>query len=355
MKHGVTSTLTMKKGMIAVICIIAAYLLYHLIVGEAAPPENTSSDLTVSVVSPQSKTLSEQIQVTGTTTSKEEVMVVTELSGVRVNGVYADVGDKVEKGQKLATLDSESQTNQLDQFQSDFDRANDEYVRAEGMKVSGAISKQAVVQKRTAMLSAKARLNEAKMNVRRGTVVAPQSGVVFDRKAMIGALVNASEPLFMIAQDSDVELGASVPEASLSRLKIGQRATITLSGSDHKIKGTIRLIAPRIDSASRTAMIRIAFDQAQELPIGLFGDANIEVGAVQGMALPVTALQQDSDGDFVWQLDDKNKVTRQPVTIAFRSSDDVLVDGVAQGARIIARAGAFVKEGDHVNVEEKTK
>lgn len=352
MKHPLFKFLFSIKGVVGLATMLLVYLLVQWMVGSDKADQNISSDLTISVIQPAMKTLKDEIKVTGTTIPKEQIMVVTELSGVRVSEVHADVGDRVEKGQKLATLDSESQMHQLNQIQSDFERANDEYVRAEGMKASGAISKQAVVQKRTAMVSAKARLNEARMNVRRGTVTAPEAGVVFERKATIGSLVNASEPLFLIAQDAVIEVEAKVPESSLAKLQIGQKARVKFTGNLKNIHGSIRLIAPRVDDASRTATIRIALDEAGELPVGLFANVAIDAGQAQGLALPATALQLDSEGEFVWQLDGQNKVSRLPVSVIFRGGNHILVEAIAPDARIVAKAGAFVKEGDTVNVKD---
>jgi HlyD family secretion protein len=312
----------------------------------------TAVALSVTVVSPKQGTIAQQVSVTGVTIPREEIVVITELSGVRVKEVFADVGDVVKKGEKLALLDGESLSNQLAQMQSDYDRARDEFTRVNAIKNTGAVSRESVTQKRTAMQAAKAKLDDAQLNLKRSTIIAPESGIVFERKASIGALINASEPLFRIAQKGIIELEASVPEADLHTLKIGQDADIRLTGVQESISGKIRLIAPRIDSATRAASIRISLPKNSTAPVGLFANATITTGENQGIILPATAVQQDNDGRFVWKLDESKKATRLPVVITLHENDSVLVEDIPTNILIIARAGAFIKEGDAVNVVE---
>ena len=166
----------------------------------------------------------------------------------------------------------------------------------------------------------------------------------------IGALVSANEPLYRIAHNNEIELEAHVPEAELAALKIGQKVVFTVTGRADEMEGKVRLITPRIDPANRTAMIRVALAANTSLPVGLFADATIIAGEVSGMVIPATALQQDTIGSFVWHVTAENKAARLPVRVIFRSNEDIVVNDIPNDARIVARAGAFVKEGDSLNV-----
>lgn len=341
-----------RRILLIVMLIAAAYGAVKWIGKNDTGTANSSAALSVTVVSPKEGTIAQQLSVTGMTIPREEIVVITELSGLRVKEVFADVGDVVIKGQKLALLDGESLNNQLAQLQSDYDRARDEFSRVDAIKNTGAVSRESVTQKRTAMQSAKAKLDDAQLNLKRSTIIAPEAGVVFERKAALGSLINASEPLFRIARHSEIEVEASVPEAELRNLKIGQEATIRLSGASEPISGNIRLIAPRVDANTRTATIRIRMPKDSAAPVGLFATATITTKEAQGIILPATAIQQDSSGSFVWKLDEAKKAVRLPVTITERSSESVMLAEIPTDIMVIARAGAFIKEGDVVNIVE---
>ena len=59
---------------------------------------------------------------------------------------------------------------------------------------------------------------------------APDDGIIFERNAVIGALVNGSDPLFRMARHGEIELEAMVPEALISAIGPSQPVSVTLSG-----------------------------------------------------------------------------------------------------------------------------
>ena len=296
--------------------------------------------------------MAETISATGVTISREEIQIMTELSGVRVSDVFVDVGDSVKKGQKIAMLDGEALANQLEQLKSDYERARDAFSRVDGIKETGAVSKQLVMEKRMDMQATKAKLDDAQLNLKRCTILAPESGMVFERKAVIGGLVNSSEPLFRIARRFEIEMEAMIPESDLTSLNVGQPVSVMLTGESKSIQGSIRRITPRIEDTTRMAAIRIRLHSTNPIPVGLFATARIMQPERKGMLLPKTALQHDGSGDYVWLLSTENKTVRLPTKVALLDDEQMLVNDLSPDVRVVARAGAFLKEGDLVRVSE---
>jgi len=335
--------------------VLGAVLLFGAVPSlkdEREPSPKAVAVLSVTVVRPQQGNIAETISATGVTTPREEIQVTTMLSGVKIRDILVEVGDSVKKNQKLAVLDSESLQNQLMQLKSTYECARDSFLRFDQIKETGAISKQFMVEKRTDMQVSKAKFNDAELNLKRSTILAPEAGVIFERNAVIGGLSNSSEPLFRIARHNEIEMEAMVPESQLSALKINQPVSVALTGVSSPIQGTIRLITPRIDNAKRMAAIRVRLQSTSPIPVGLFATARILQSGREGLLLPKTALQQDITGDFVWVLSAEDKGERFPVKVTLFGDEQVLVDTLPPDARVIARAGAFIKEGDQVQVVE---
>ncbi|MCG8317163.1 MAG: efflux RND transporter periplasmic adaptor subunit [Pseudomonadales bacterium] len=336
----------------SVVIIIGAIRLFK---EETMPPLNGNSNiLSVTVISPQQKSFTEKLSVTGMTIAREEVQIVTELANVRVNEVYVDVGDRVEKGQKLALLNSESLGNQLEQLEADYEYAADEFARFDAIKDTGAVSIQAVTEKRTTMRAAKARLDDARLNVKRSIITAPKAGIIVERHASLGALVSTDQPLYRIAEYGEIEVEMNVPEASLSMVTKGERASVEISGIHQKIEGKVRLVSPRVDQSNRTALVRIALEIENNIAVGLFATAHINIREVSGLALPATSILSDSEGEFVWQVNAENKVLRLAVTVVERTDHDVVVTDIPADSVVIARAGTFIKEGEQVHIVDGT-
>lgn len=331
----------------------AGMLLYGLASlwqGDEPPTTTAVSALTVTVTKPWQGHIAQTLSANGATVARAEIRIMTELDGLRVRDVLADAGDRVEKGQVLARLDDQSVANQLTQLRSDYERALDAFARVDAIKDSGAVSRQLVVERRTQMQAAKARLDDAALSLKRTTILAPEGGMIFERKAVIGGLVGADEPLFRIARHHEIEVEALVPEAALADLRPGQPAFVTLAGHEGDIEGVIRLVTPHIDPATRMAAIRIRLAGMEAVPVGLFATIRIMQTQWQGALLPRTALQQDGAGTFVWDLGDGSKARRLPVTVLQADEGQVMVEEIPPHARVVARAGAFIKEGDHVRV-----
>lgn len=308
--------------------------------------------LSVTVVEPQEKTVEAPLHISGLTTAREEILVVSELSGLRVEEIFAQVGQRVKKGELLATLNTESLKNQVNQLSHEYARVFDEYQRIEKLKDTGVFSKQTLIQKKAESQAVKARLDDAKLNLFRTNVIAPKDGIIFERKAVIGDMVHANQPLYRIAH-GDIEFEADVPEAHLASIKAAQKVKIVFSGQQQPLEGSVRLIAPNIDYASRTAGIRIVLDKQNiQLPVGLFGQAEIIIDTVKGSVLPETALQQDSIGSYVWSVDTYNKAVRLPVNVKLRNHGYIIVDSLDPKIKIVAKAGAFITKDEQLKVVE---
>lgn len=306
--------------------------------------------LSVSVVAATQKTLDDDIRVIGTVVPRENVVVISELAGLRVRAVYAETGDYVKKGQQMALLDGESLSIQSQSLQSEFDRTRDEYARLKELQSSGVISKESLQQRQAAFEVARSRLRDAQLNINRTQIVAPTDGLIYERTATIGGLTNGSEPLFRIAKDGKVEMEASVPEALVRRLKPAMPVTLKVAGESAPESGSVRLIMPLVDITTRAIGVRIRFERERAAPVGAFCEASITVAKVGGWAVPGTALQQDAQGMYVWHVGPENVVARKPVTVVMRTAGSAVVKESLGGTPIVAKAGSFLKEGDLVAV-----
>lgn len=316
------------------------------------PPAAASAHtpLSVTVVRAQRRAISDAVQVVGQTRSRDEVRVVAELAGLRVERLLVEAGDRVRVGQVLAVLDARSQRIGSERSAAELERARGEYERARTLVASQLVSREFFKQKQTAYEVARAEHDDARLGVQRTQVVAPASGRVVRRVAEVGDLTDPTIPLFEIARDDMVELEADVPEAMVARLREGMSAQVRIAGHDGPVTGRVRLIQPSVDAATRATRVRIALDAGAPLAVGAFAQASVEVTQVEGWTLPRSALQQDAAGSFVWKVDGKGIVRRHAVKPALQTADTVLVAEPLDGLAIVARAGPFLRENDRVRI-----
>src|SRR5262245_2972889 len=149
----------------------------------APTPAKPLPVLSVSVVAAPQKTVDDEIRVVGTVVPRENVMVTSELAGLRVRAVYAEVGDYVRRGQPLALLDGEGLSIDTQGMQTEYERTRDEYDRSKDMLAMGIVSKECGRQRQAAAEVARAKLRAAQLNVHKTQIVAPTDGLIYERIA----------------------------------------------------------------------------------------------------------------------------------------------------------------------------
>ncbi len=303
----------------------------------------------VSVAKPKQGDLENSFSLTGTVIPRTNLVISSELSSVRVKSLFVEAGDYVKKGQKLAEFDNQILDGNLDEIQSDFDLAKDEFLRVEKIKNSQAISRSFYMEKKSRYKSAKAKLDNAKTNINRSVIRAPFDGLVYERKTEVGSLVNANEKLFSMTKSSDFDLEVQAAEDLLPKIKVGNKAEIEIIGIETPIMGKVRVVIPKIDPDTRNFTIRISIAKsAEKIAIGSFGTAIIGIGKKSGYVIPATAMQDESGQKYVYVVNEANKIERHDIKVVMRNEKNILVENLDGSENVVLKAGSFVREGDVV-------
>ena len=166
-----------------------------------SPPAKAA--LTVSTVQPMMLKLPLRLPANGSITAWQEAIIGSEASGLRLVSVNANVGDKVAKGQVLATFATEQVGAEVAQAQASLleaqANAQDAAINADKartLQASGALSEQQINQYTTLDKSAKARLEVAQaalavqqVRLKQTAVLAPDSGIISSRPSPLAAVV----------------------------------------------------------------------------------------------------------------------------------------------------------------------
>jgi len=371
---------------------LAAALAPGPALAEAAPAPAAAVLPAITVSTVARVTLRDRVLASGLVGPVERVQVPPLIEGQPIRSLLVDVGDTVAAGQVLAQLSSATLELQKSQFlatlasaraaiaqveaqlieaRSSADEAQRVNVRTTTLKNQGTASQAAADQAAAAAISATARvavatqslaaaeaqltLVEAQiatvdLQLSRTRVIAPVAGVVVERNAQLGGVASAAGPaMFVLIRDGALELRADVAEPDLLRLAVGQRAQLVAVGTDAALTGTVRLVEPAIDTATRMGRARISIDAPEQMRAGMFVDASILVAERAGLAVPVTALGSGTEGTTVMRVRG-GLVERLAVVTGIRDRGMIeIVSGLAIGDLVVTKAAAFVRDGDHIN------
>ncbi|PTS93695.1 efflux RND transporter periplasmic adaptor subunit [Pedobacter sp. HMWF019] len=257
--------------------------------------------------------ISENVTATGKVEPVDTVTVGTQVSGT-ISKMYADFNSTVKKGQILAELDKTLFQASVDQFKGTLASAQSQLVFQEGnfsrqsqLYKVGAISKAdydnalyTYNSAKASVNSIKAQLMSAQKNLSLASIYSPIDGTVLSRSVSEGQTVAASfntPTLFSIAKDlTKMQVEASVDEADVGDIKIGERATFTVDAFlDNTFNGNIKEIrlSPKITSNVVTYTTIINTDNSdKKLKPGM--TANITIFAKEvnnAMLVPAKALK----------------------------------------------------------------
>ncbi len=182
----------------------------------------------------------------------------------RIKEIYVDEGIRVSKGQKLALLDdvnTSTYETQVANAKANLENVQINYDRAVELLKIGGGTQQNVDQMQLQLTNAKNTLASAERtlrNVKENTLlVSPINGIVtarnYDPGDMTGTL-----PILTVAQVQPVKIIINVSESELSHIKKGMPAEVKFDTyGDELFQGVITMVAPTVDSNSRTFGVEI--------------------------------------------------------------------------------------------------
>lgn len=331
----------------------------------AAASAPAKAALTVSVVSPSTASVPTLLAANGNIAPWQEASVGAEANGLRLAEVRVEVGERVRRGQVLATFAADTLRAEQAQIQAALAEAEAnlaaatlEADRARALRDSGAISLQQVQQALTTEQTARARVAAQKasldvqaLRLKQTQVLAPDAGLISARTATVGAVVGAGQELFRLIRGGRLEWRAEVPSADLSRVRPGQKATLT-TPSGQKVSGTVRKVAPTVDAQSRNGLVYVDLQPAPEgdARAGMFARGEFSFDSRQALTLPASAVLLRDGFSVVMRVGADSKVTQTKVRVVSRDGDRVALEGLPADARVVARGAAFLSDGDTVKV-----
>ena len=377
------SYLPSKKSIILVIAVLLSGIFYNCSEkNEYVEPQ--APEVTVS--KPQVKDVIDYLEFTGTAKAIEQIDIRARVEGF-LEGVHFEDGDFVTKGQLLFTIDPrpfkaavEQAEGRLGKHRAQLERATKEYQRNLLLFKQNAASEANVVkwksemeESRGAVISSKAALDKARLNLGYCTIRAPISGRISRKKVDVGNLVGAGEftLLTTIRQLAPIYVYFSINERDLLRIMEKARAEGITADKPEKIplevelanesgfphKGQLDFVDSTIDPGTGTMQLRGVFDNygpPHYLMPGMFVRVRMPV-ARRDNALLVTerALGLDQGGRYLLVVDNENKVDQRYVKIgALEDGKRVIIEGLKPEDRVVVNGIQRAIPGAKVTPQE---
>ena len=323
--------------------------------------------LTMTVAVPEPAELAVTLSANGNIAPWQEASVGSESNGLRLADVRVNVGDRVKKGQVLASFSPETINADVAQAKAALAEARataadaaGNAARARTLEKTGALSQQQINQYQTAEQTAKARVEAAdavlaaqQVRGRNTQVLAPDDGVISARTATVGSVVSAGTELFRLIRQGRLEWRAEVSSAELGQLRVGMPAMVTAPGGA-QVQGKLRSIAPTVDPQTRNALVYVDIPGVQNnagIKAGMFARGEFLIGNSNAITVPQAAVVPRDGFNTVLVLQPDNRVRLTKVQAGRRVGDRIEVTGeLPADARVVIGGAGFLNDGDLVRV-----
>jgi HlyD family secretion protein len=204
------------------------------------------------------------------------------------------------------------------------------------------------------MNAAKARYDNAVVQLGYARVVSPISGVVADRMVYPGEMAASGAPLVSIVDISTVVARANIPVSEAASLTVGRPARITGPGGD--VAGTVKVVSPSASPNSTTVEIWVDTpNPGEKLKPGGTVRLNIIAETIRNtVIIPATALlNSDTGSPKVMIIDDKMMARERMISLGVRQGDRVqILSGVAEGDKVVVSGGLGLEDKAKVIIDQ---
>jgi multidrug efflux pump subunit AcrA (membrane-fusion protein) len=181
----------------------------------------------------------------------------------------------------------------------------------------------------------------------------PVDGVIASIAVEKGQFIDAGENLIFINNPDDLYIKAEIPMKNIKQLSSGLKGEMRLLETE-KMEIEVEGIGAVVDSLSGTVPVTFKItSNYQHLLPGVMGQVNIDLNKTSLLMVSDKALYYDGN-DVLIPILEKGKVKKMKVTLGTRKADKVeILSGLSVGQEIISGSGAFLKNGDIVEVMKK--
>jgi Cu(I)/Ag(I) efflux system membrane fusion protein/cobalt-zinc-cadmium efflux system membrane fusion protein len=176
----------------------------------------------------------------------------------------------------------------------------------------------------------------------------PVSGYVLEREALPNKYVQPDTRLYTVADLSRVWVFAQAFQSDLGRLKAGAVAHLTVNTyPGHTFEGRVDFIYPDLDMTTRTARVRLAFDNpVLALKPGMFTNVVLEVPMGEQLVIPASAVLQSGTHAVAFVDHGDGNLEPRDLTLGGRAADNLIVSqGLKEGERVIT-SGNFLVDSE---------
>ncbi|WP_157966579.1 efflux RND transporter periplasmic adaptor subunit [Fastidiosibacter lacustris] len=303
----------------------------------------------------------EKINVPETITAVGHMLAVKQVNlsfdnSGKLEDKYFKNGDRVLKGETVASLDDQQNVANLQALQAKLNLAKQTYSRVKLLEQSGAISKEDIDQKYAGLQQAQADVDQQKVVVNQDKLQAPFTGVLGTYQFDVGAYIAAGTVVVQLTQESPLKIRFAIPSEMKPKIAIGNEVELTTETYPEKtFKGIVNYISPTVNTNTGTLEIEAEVKNDDYLlSPGMFMSVLQVLQEKRPMlVLPDMAIQINQQGSFVYVVNPDHTVRATQIeTGLIRKGWTQITKGLAEGQEVVTIGGNKLINGAKITFSD---
>jgi RND family efflux transporter MFP subunit len=319
-------------------------------------PSAAKAAVPVKVTTLAKTKIARTVDYTATILPFEEVNMAPSTPG-RIDKIYVEIGNKVNKGDRLFLMDR----TQLYQLKLQLSNLEKDLNRIDTLLRTGSAKQQQYDQMKTQYDITRTNVVFLEQNT---FLKAPFNGIVTGKYYEDGEMYSGapSSPsgksaVVTVMQVNPLKVNVSLSEQYYPLIHKGMKAEIAADVyKNEKFTGTVYRIAPTVDPASRSFGVEIEIpNKNDKLKPGMFVRVALDMGEVETFVVPAnTVLVQEGTNIRYVFVDEKNTARRIEVLLGKRFDDrvEIISENLKMGDRLVAEGQAKLINGDKIDIQE---
>jgi membrane fusion protein (multidrug efflux system) len=295
------------------------------------------------------------IRVQGKLDGDQNAAVFAEAPGT-ISAKYADVGQKVVKGQILAQIDDQQYRNQMESLETNYKFASDMFDKQKRLWDQKIGSEVQYLQAKTTKESLDRQISSLKQQVEKFRIKSPIDGTIEECNIKVGGVVSPDPRLaaYRVVAFKNLKVSAEVSEAYSSRVQVGDKLNLIFPDINKQLETKVDFVSKYINPVNRTFIIETKIpNDLNNLKANMMAIIQInDYHADKAILTPINVIQTDLTGSYVYVVRPKDKYSaafKQPVIVgnSYNGVAEIL-KGLAIGDKVVSTGYQELIDGEYI-------
>ena len=302
-----------------------------------------------------SNTFDHFIRVQGKVDGDQNAAVFADAPGT-VTSKFADVGQKVVKGQVLAQIDVQMYRSQMQGLETQYKFASDMFDKQKRLWDQKIGSEVQYLQSKTTKESLEKQISSLKQQIDKFKIKSPIDGTIEECNIKVGGVVSPDPRLaaYRVVAFKNLKVSAEVSEAYSAKVKVGDKLIVLFPDINKQFETKVDFVSKYINPVNRTFIIETKLlDDFNDLKANMIAIIQInDYHTDNAIQVPMNVIQTDLNGSYVYVVRSKDKYNaafKQPVTlgISYNGVAEIL-KGLAIGDKVISVGYQELVDGEYI-------